>query len=54
MQYNEYERSMGLCNSGQSIKRPLLTSSQLLGQSIRKCLSRTYCDGTELEETDLR
>ncbi|CAB1115245.1 unnamed protein product [Ectocarpus sp. CCAP 1310/34] len=45
---------MGLCNSGQSIKRPLLTVSQLLRQSIRKCLSRTYFDGTELEESDLR
>ncbi|CAB1096113.1 unnamed protein product [Ectocarpus sp. CCAP 1310/34] len=52
-QYNEYERSMGLCNSGQSIKRPLLNECQLLRQSIHKCLSRTYFDGTELEETDL-
>ena len=53
-QYTEYERSMGLCNSGQSIRRPLLTVSQLLRQSIRKCLSRTYFDGTELDEADLR
>ncbi|CAB1099363.1 unnamed protein product [Ectocarpus sp. CCAP 1310/34] len=52
-QYREYERSMVLCNSGQSIKRLLLTVSQLLLQSTRKCLSCTYFDGTELHDHDV-
>ena len=51
--YQEYKRSTALCNSGQSITRPVLTVAQLLRKSIRSCLSRTYFDGSELEETDL-
>ena len=50
--YLEYKRSTELCNSGQSITRPVLTVAQLLRKSIRSCLSRTYFDGSELEETD--
>ena len=38
----------------QSISRPVLSVAQPLRQSIRSCLSRTYFDGTELQEDDLR
>ena len=38
----------------QSISRPVLSVAQLLRQSIRSCLSRTYFGGTELQEDDLR
>ena len=51
--YEEYKRSLELCNSGQSITRPLLQLTQLLRKSIRSCLSRTYFDGSDLEEDDL-
>ena len=40
--------------TAQSIPRPVLPVAQLLRQSIRSCLSRTYFDGTELQEDDLR
>ena len=53
-QYAEYERSMELNNNTQSISRPVLSVSQLLRKSIRSCLSRTYFDGTELQDDDLR
>lgn len=52
-QYQEYERSMQLCNSGQSIQRPVLKLTQLLPKSIRSCLSRTFFNGDELEDEDL-
>ena len=52
-QYQEYERSMELCNAGQSIQRPVLQLTQLLPKSIRSCLSRTYFNGDELEDDDL-
>ena len=45
---------MGLSNNAQSISRPVRSVSQLLHQSIRSCLSRTYFDGTDLLEADLR
>ena len=52
--YAEYERRMELSNNAQSISRPVLSVSQLLRKSIRSCLSRTYFDGTELQDDDLR
>ena len=52
-QYQEYKRSTEICNSGQSITRPLLSVTQLLPVSIRRCLSRTYFNGDELEADDL-
>ena len=52
-QYQEYKRSMELCNSEQSIQRPVLKLTQLLPKSIRSCLSRTYFNGDELEDDDL-
>ena len=52
-QYQEYERSMELCNSGQSIQRPVLQLEQLLPKSIRRCLSRTFFTGIDLEHEDL-
>ena len=52
--YAEYERNMELNNYAQSTTRPVLSIAQLLRKSIRSCLSRTYFDGTELEEADLR
>ena len=52
--YAEYKRSMELSNNAQSISRPLLLVSQLLGKFIRSFLSRTYFDGTELQDDDLR
>ena len=51
--YEEYKRSLELCNSGQSITRPLLTLNQLLRKSIRSCLSRTYFDGSDLDNDSL-
>ena len=53
-QYAENERAMELSNNVQSISRPVLSVAQLLRQSIRSCLSRTYFDGTELQEDDSR
>ena len=53
-QYAEYERAMELSNNAQSISRPVLSVAQLLRQSIRSYLSRTYFDETELQEDDLR
>ena len=53
-QYAEYERSMELSNNTQSMSRPVLSVSQLLRKSICSCLSRTYFDGTELQDDDLR
>ena len=50
----EHERAMELSNNAQSISRLVLSVAQLLRQSIRSCLSRTYYDGTELQEEDLR
>ena len=41
-QYAEYERAMELGNNAQSISRPVVSVAQLLRQSIRSCLSRTY------------
>ena len=52
-QYEEYKRSMELCNSGQSIQRPVLQLTQLLPKSIRSCLSRSFFNGDELEDDDL-
>ena len=46
-------RNMELCNSEQSIHRPVLKLAQLLPNSIRRCLSRTYFDGDELDYEDL-
>ena len=37
-----------------SLSRAVLSVAQLLRQSIRLCLSRTYLYGTELQEDDLR
>ena len=45
---------MELSNSAQSISRPVLSDAQLLRQSIRSCLSRTYFDETEFQQGDLR
>ena len=45
---------MALSNNAQSISRPVLSVSQLLRKSIRSCLSRTYFDGTERQDDDLR
>ena len=45
---------MELSNNAQSLSRPVLSLSQLLHRSIRSCLSRTYFDGTELQDDDLR
>ena len=45
---------MELSNNTQSISRPVLSVAQLLRQSIRSCLSRTYFDGTGLQEDELR
>ena len=53
-QYTEYEQAMELSNNAQSISRPVLSVAQLLRQSIRSCLSRTFFGGTELQEDDLR
>ena len=53
-QYTERERAMKLRNNAQFISRSVLSVAQLLGQSIRSCLSRTYFDGTEVQEDDLR
>ena len=50
--YVEYEQSMELSNNAQSISRPVPSVSQLLRKSIRSCLSRTYFDGTELQDDD--
>ena len=52
-QFQEYERNMELCNSEQSIQRPVSKLAQLLPNSIRRCLSRTYFDGDELDYEDL-
>lgn len=52
--YAEYERSMVLCNNSQSITRPVLSAAQLQRKSVRSCLLRTYLDGTDLVEEDLR
>ena len=43
---------MELGNNAQSISRPVFSVAQLLRRSIRSCLSRTYFDGTELQEDD--
>ena len=53
-QYAEYQRAMELSINAQSISRPVLSVAQLLRQSIRSCLSRTYFDGTGLQEYDVR
>ena len=53
-EYTEYARNSELCNNAQSITRPVLTVAQLLHKSIRSCLSRTYFDGSDLVEEDLR
>ena len=53
-QYAKCERAMELSNSAQSISRPVLSVAQLLRQSIRSCLSRTFFDGTELLQDGLR
>ena len=45
---------MELSNNAQSLSRPVLSLSQLLHRSIRSCLSRTYFDGTEVQDDDLR
>ena len=45
---------MELSNNVQSISRPVLSVSQLQRRSIRSCRSRTYIDGTELQDDDLR
>ena len=55
-QCSEYERVFVLSNNAQSVSRPDLVLSlfQLLHKFIRSCLSRTYFDGTEVQDDDLR
>ena len=45
---------MELSNNAQSVPRPVLSVAQLLRKSISSCLSRTYFDGMELQNDDLR
>ena len=45
---------MELGNNAQSMSRRELSVSQLQRKSIRSWLSRTYFDGTELQDDDLR
>jgi len=52
-QFQEYERNMELCNSEQSIQRPVSKLAQLLPNSIRRCLSCKYFNGDELDDEDL-
>jgi len=56
-EYQEYERSIKLSNSEQSVERPLLTLQQLLPESVRMSLAVTLFKGTrgaELAEDDLK
>lgn len=55
--YREYERSIKLSNSGQTVQRPLLTLSQLLPESVRWCLADLVFEDNgddELAESDLQ
>lgn len=53
--YEEYERSVHLRRSEQSVKLPLLSVSQFLRKNVCPCLSRIFFPGTgELSGADLR
>eukprot|EP00903_Cladosiphon_okamuranus_P006086 g5996.t1 len=54
--YKEYERSVAITNSGQTVQRPVLKLSQLLPENVRWCLADEYFEeqgGSELAESDL-
>ena len=56
-EYEEYDRSIKLSNSGQTVQRPLLLMEQLQPKSVRKSLAFTLFRGArggELTENDLK
>ena len=50
----DYERGVKQSNKEQTVKRHVLSMSELLQKHIRAYLSRTFFDGSDLEEETLR
>ena len=52
--YTDYERGVKQSKEKQTVKRHILSMSELLQKHIRTCLSRTFFDGSDVEEEKLR
>ena len=52
--YADYEQGVKQRNKENTVKRHVLSMSELLKNRIRACLSRTLFDGSDLEEANLR
>ena len=51
--YTNYERGVKQSNKEQTVKRHVLSMSELMQKQIRGCLSRTFFNGSDGEEKNL-
>ena len=52
--YTDYERGVKQSNKEQTVERHIISMSNSLQKHIRACMSRTFFDGSDVEEEKLR